>query len=109
MFGLQKILETIRRLAEDDEAAAAARFPTLNELLLLCCGEVESLNAALRRNLGHKGRMQALIWPLREGEVNKALGELGTLQDLLSKAMGVDQTYVTFAVFDIVLIFLADA
>jgi hypothetical protein len=112
MFGLQKVLETIRRLAEVDETAAAARFPTLNELLLRFNGELESLNATLNRNTdwetGRNGRMQALIWPLRESEVNKALDKLGTLQDLLDKAMGVDQTYVTFSAFDKILIFLAD-
>ncbi|KAF8493151.1 hypothetical protein JB92DRAFT_1208387 [Gautieria morchelliformis] len=55
LFGLQKVLETIRRLVEDDETAVSSRLPALNELLLRCGGELESLNTTLERDLGRKG------------------------------------------------------
>ncbi|KAF8508663.1 hypothetical protein JB92DRAFT_3120727 [Gautieria morchelliformis] len=98
LFGLQKVLETIRRLVEDDETAASSRLPALNELLLRCGGELESLNMTLERDLGRRGRMQALIWPLKESEVHKALDKLGKLQDLLTTSMDVDQTRLTLKI-----------
>ncbi|KAF8532006.1 hypothetical protein JB92DRAFT_2781150, partial [Gautieria morchelliformis] len=98
LFGLQKVLETIRGLVEDDEAAASARLPALNELLLRCRGELASLNTTLGRDLGRKGRMQALVWPLKESEVHKTLAKLGKLQDLLTTTMDVDQTRLTLKI-----------
>jgi hypothetical protein len=103
------MLEAIRRLVEDDEAVAASRLPVLNEMIPRCRGELDSLNSKLERDLGRKGRMQALIWPLKEGEVNKILEKLAKLQDLLTTAVDVDQTYVTSTMLDAMLIFSADA
>ena len=99
LFGLQKVLETIRRLVEDDETAASSRLPALNELLLHCGDELKRLNTALENDLGRKGRMQALIWPLKESEVHKALEKLGKLQGLLTAAMDVDEAHVAPATF----------
>ncbi|KAF8515201.1 hypothetical protein JB92DRAFT_2915804 [Gautieria morchelliformis] len=42
--------------------------------------------------------MQALIWPLKESEVHKALDKLGKLQDLLTTSMAVDQTRLTLKI-----------
>ncbi|KAF8490583.1 hypothetical protein JB92DRAFT_1305039 [Gautieria morchelliformis] len=98
LFGLQKVLDSIRRLVEEDETAASSRLPALNEQLLRCRDELQSLNTALAKGLGGKGRMQALIWPLKESEVHKALGKLGKLQDLLTTAMDVDQTRLTLKI-----------
>jgi hypothetical protein len=99
LFGLQKVLETIRRLVEDDETAASSQLPALNELLIDCGDELKHLNTALENDLRRTGRMQALIWPLKESEVHKALEKLGKLQGLLTVAMDVDQAYVTSATF----------
>ncbi|KAF8496923.1 hypothetical protein JB92DRAFT_2671092, partial [Gautieria morchelliformis] len=88
LFGLQKVLETIRRLVEDDETASS-RLPALDELLLRCRDELDSLNAALERDLGRKGPVEALIWPLKESEVRKTLNKLGKLQDSLTTAMDI--------------------
>jgi hypothetical protein len=93
-LGLQKLLETIRQLVEDDETAASSRLPALNELLLHCSEELKRLNTAVENDLGHKGRTQALIWPLKESGVHKSLEKLGKLQGLLTAAMDVDQAYV---------------
>jgi hypothetical protein len=104
------VLESIRRLVEDDEVAVASRLPTLNEMIPRCRGKLDSLRSELEKDLGRKGGMrQALIWPLKESQVNKALDELAKLQGLLTTAMDVDHTYVTFAVFEAILMFPADA
>jgi hypothetical protein len=109
LFGLQKVLEAIRRLVEHDETAASSRLPALDELLLRCSGELKSLNATPERDLGRKGRMQALIWPLKQSEVQKTLDKLGKLQDLLTTVMDVDQTYVAPVTFKSMLIMHTDA
>jgi hypothetical protein len=93
------LLESIRGLVEDDETAASSRLPALNELLIRCNAELESLNTTLEKDLRHKGRIQALVWPLKESEVHKTLDKLRKLQDLLTTAMDVDQTYVASATF----------
>jgi hypothetical protein len=98
------LLESIRGLVEDDETAASSRLPTLNELLFRCRAELETLNTTLEKNVGRDGRTQALVWPLKESEVHKALDKLGKLQDLLTTAMDVDQTYVAPATFESMLI-----
>ncbi|KAF8490580.1 hypothetical protein JB92DRAFT_3008675 [Gautieria morchelliformis] len=98
LFGLQKVLDSIRRLVEEDETAASSRLPSLNEQLLRCRDELQSLNTVLAKGLGGKGRMQALIWPLKESEVHKTLDKLGKLQDLLTTAMDVDQTRLTLKI-----------
>jgi hypothetical protein len=79
LLGLQLSLESIRGLVEDDETVASSRLPALNELLVRCHAKLESLNTTLEKDLGHKGRMQALVWPLKESEVHKTLDKLGKL------------------------------
>ncbi|KAF8532232.1 hypothetical protein JB92DRAFT_3103962 [Gautieria morchelliformis] len=98
LFGLQKVLETIRRLVGHDETVAASRLPVLNEVIPRCRAELDSLNSKLERDLGRKGRIQAFIWPLKESEVNKTLEKLGKLQDLLTAAMDLDQTCLTLKI-----------
>jgi hypothetical protein len=50
-----------------------------------------------------------LIWPLKESEVHKTIDKLGKLQELLTTAMDVDQTYVVPITFASVLISQIDA
>jgi hypothetical protein len=48
----------------------------------------------LGKDLGRKGGMQALKWPLKEADVNKAVDRIRKLKDSLIAAMEVDHTYV---------------
>jgi hypothetical protein len=70
---------------------------------------MESLKTTLGKDLGRKGRMPALVWPLKESEVHKTLDKLRKLQDLLTTAMDVDQTYVASATFKSTLMSEIDA
>jgi hypothetical protein len=77
-------------------------------------GPDSNIHAALGRemeglNLGPKGGMQALTWPLKEAEVNKTVDSIRKLKDSLITAMEVDQTYVEFAAFDPMLTISTDA
>ena len=119
LFGLQKVLDDVRQLVGDSENddeendggenRPSSRFPAITDLIPRCRGELESLKGILEENLRRKGRMQALIWPLKEADVNKTVDNLGKFQHLLMSALSVDQTYVTIVTFDTILIFLADA
>jgi hypothetical protein len=111
LMGLQGVLADVLELVDpadqdtslqfsaDDEANTSSRLPALSKLLndpdglRLCQAEIETLHKSLEGNR----RMQALIWPFKEGEVRKSLEHLGQFQQFLSVALNVDQTYVTFA------------
>lgn len=115
LFGLQKVLDDVRQLVGDSENddeendggenRPSSRFPAITDLIPRCRGELESLKGILEENLRRKGRMQALIWPLKEADVNKTVDNLGKFQHLLMSALSVDQTYVTIVTFDTILIF----
>ncbi|KAF8486642.1 hypothetical protein JB92DRAFT_2799171, partial [Gautieria morchelliformis] len=61
-------------------------------------GDMKSFLAVLERHLGHKGGMQALMWPLKEAELNKTVDSISKLQGLLMNAMGIDQTHLTLEI-----------
>lgn len=99
LLGIQKVLDDVRELVEDQEAS---RLPALYELLTKpdglkrCEDELKDLEAKLKpkpSRTDHK--MQALIWPLKEGEVKKTLDYLRQLQQLWSSSLNVDQTYIS--------------
>ena len=94
------MLEDVRALVEDEEAKTRIRLPALTDLLnkpeglSRCLSELEGLKAKLERNGGHSDRMQMLTWPLKEGDVKKALDNLGRFQQFLGLTLDVDQTCV---------------
>ncbi|KAF8502493.1 hypothetical protein JB92DRAFT_830876 [Gautieria morchelliformis] len=63
----------------------------------------------LGKDLGRKGGMQALMWPLKEAEVDKTVDSIRKLKDSLIMAMEVDQAYVAFTAFDMMLTMPTDA
>jgi hypothetical protein len=104
--GLQKLMEDVCQLAGGDNTQTT--FPALKELVYRCHAELQSLEQTLGIIPERQGHMQALFWPLKEADVNKAVENLVKLQHLLMSALSMDQTYVTSPSFDTVLIFLAD-
>ena len=112
LFGLQKVLEDVRTLVEDEEgiasscfpedggAVADSRLPALVKLLNnregldRCLSELEILKEKLIPKGGWTDRTQALIWPFKQGDLKKTLDHLAQFQNLLSSALVVDQTYV---------------
>ncbi|KAF8464532.1 hypothetical protein JB92DRAFT_3064403 [Gautieria morchelliformis] len=53
--------------------------------------------------------METLMWPLKEAEVDKTVDSIRKLKDSLIMAMEVDQTYVAFTAFDMMLTVPTDA
>ena len=101
LLGLQKVLYDVVDLVEDGESTARSQLPALIELLddpdglPRCYSELESLKIKLETNCIRSGRMHALIWPLKEGEVRQTLDRLGRFHQGLSRALEVDQTWVS--------------
>jgi hypothetical protein len=98
-MGLQKVLDDVRELVEDEEGKASSHLPALIELLKSpdglpgCRSELESLKKTLEPKGPRTDRVQALIWPLKEGDVRKTLDHLARFQHLLNLTLNVDQTY----------------
>lgn len=99
-------LEPIAKQADFSRAMPNAKEPTFIELckpngpLLLCCREIECLEAVLKTpdwaaGFGPKRRalVQALRWPLKAKDTEKALEQISRLREDLSFALTADQTY----------------
>ena len=99
-------LESIAKQAELPRAMHNSKAPTFKELckpngpLQLCSDEVKSLEAALKTpdwatGFGPKRKalVQALRWPLKAKDTEKALKQISRLREILSFALTADQTY----------------
>ncbi|KAF8489409.1 hypothetical protein JB92DRAFT_2820030 [Gautieria morchelliformis] len=111
LMGLQGVLAEVEELVElvdqdtslrlpTDDETNASRLPTLSKLLKdpdglpRCQAEIETLHKKLEANR----RMQALIWPFKEGETRKSFEYLGQFQQVLSAALNADQTRLTWGI-----------
>ena len=105
---LRNVLEALEQLAKKAESAdqsAKTQLPTLRLLcepdvgpLVMCLAEMEALEKKLTPpswsgRVGSKRRalVQALSWPLREGDTKKILENIGRFKVTLNLAMTVDQ------------------
>ena len=99
-------LEPIAKQADFSRAMPNAKVPTFVELckpngpLRLCRREIESLEAVLKTpdwaaGFGPKRKalVQALRWPLKAKDTEKALKQISRLREILSFALTADQTY----------------
>jgi hypothetical protein len=72
-------------------------------------GDMKGFLAVLEKHLGPKGGMHALMWPLKEADIDKTVDSIRKHQGLLMNAIGIDQMYVAFAICDPALIVSTDA
>ncbi|KAF8524446.1 hypothetical protein JB92DRAFT_3093811 [Gautieria morchelliformis] len=97
---LQQVLNGVREAVED-ASDASVELPTLTKLLKApeglprYCTELETLKSRLETSRERSGRLQALIWPLKEGDVTKTLDYLRNFQQLLSSTLNTDHLGVT--------------
>jgi hypothetical protein len=112
---LEKVLEAVCALAENEEPKATPQLPVLIDVLnkpesgLERCREtLQSLKSNLESSRG-QSRVSRLIWPLHEGDVRKALDYFANFQRLLESAMHIDHAYVRFLNFKMMLNVLTDA
>ncbi|OCL07885.1 hypothetical protein AOQ84DRAFT_267871, partial [Glonium stellatum] len=94
---IRDVLEKIFKLAENAEANSLplSNFETLNKPdgpLLQCEAELILLQAKLKPAHGWKGIRNALVWPLKEGDVDRCLDRISRLKQTLQLALTVDQT-----------------
>ena len=99
-------LEPLAKQADFSSATPTTRLPAFIELckpdgpLPLCCCEIEELEAVLKTpnwsaGFGPKRKalVQALRWPLKSKDTEKALKQINRLREILSFALTADQTY----------------
>jgi hypothetical protein len=92
LLGLQKALADVQELVEDADNTSV-QLPTLSKLVNSPQGlpryrhEMENLKILLEAPLGRTNGIQALIWPLKEGETRKTLEYLRDFQQLLNSTV----------------------
>ena len=95
---LRNIVERLANIAETDEGASS--LPSLrattddNGPLAICLSEIESLKIQLKPEKGWKAKGKALLWPLKQVEVNEHLQVIGRVKGTLQLAMSADNSYV---------------
>ena len=101
LWSLQKLLEEVQELVEGEESRGSSRLSALGERLDApnglprCRDELETLNSLLEAKDGRIDHaVQALKWPLKQGEVKQRLDYLKEFQQLLGSTLHVDNMCV---------------
>jgi hypothetical protein len=97
---LKDVLESLLRLVENSQSEVGAeevKFPTVEKLaqkggtLETLGGELERLKEKLKPQEGWRKLRAALVWPLKEGEMRKCLGDLERGKSMVMLALSADQ------------------
>ena len=97
---LKDVLDALLRLVEKSESSNPASLSTFELLakpdgpLLTCQSELERLKAELEPETGWRAVRQSLVWPLKEGEMRKALGSLERLKSTMQLTLSAEQASV---------------
>lgn len=106
LSSLKDVLDALLRLVEKSEAGDASDLSTFELLarpggpLLSCQTELERLKTKLEPEKGWRKVRQSLVWPLKEGEMKKALGSLERLKSTMSLALSTDHATLALAIRD---------
>lgn len=93
---LKNVLEALLKLVEGSNGSRLATFELLikeDGPLLMCKVELERLKGRLEPREGWREVKRALVWPLEEKEVRRALGVLERLKGTMQLALSADQAY----------------
>jgi len=97
---LKDVLESLLRLAENSQSEVGGvegRFPTVEKLaqkggtLETLGRELERLKEKLQPQEGWRKLRAALVWPLKEGEMRKCLGDMERGKSMVMLALSADQ------------------
>ena len=97
LSSLKDVLDALLRLVENSESSDPSRLSTFELLaksdgpLLTCKTELERLKEKLEPEKGWRAVRQTLVWPLKEGEMRKALSSLERLKSTMQLALSADQ------------------
>ncbi|EKD13362.1 uncharacterized protein L3040_002778 [Drepanopeziza brunnea f. sp. 'multigermtubi'] len=114
---LKDVLEALLSLIEnspkpsksgdgDGDGDGSSRLATVEMLcqeggtLENCSKELERLRSKLQPKAGWKRVRRSLVWPLREKEVGRVLGELERAKSLMALALSADQATLSMAIED---------
>lgn len=97
---LRDIIEQLIRIVDEDSSSKNSRLHTIQTLnepggpLIRLQYELKTLEAKLKPASGWNAVGQALMWPLREGDVNNTLSFIERVKSTLSLSLLTDHTYV---------------
>jgi hypothetical protein len=98
---LKDVLESLLRLVENSQSSEEGQFPTVEKLaqkggtLDNLRGELERLKEKLQPQEGWRKLRAALVWPLKEGELRKCLGDLERGKSTVMLALSTDQATIS--------------
>jgi hypothetical protein len=95
--GLRMVIETLFSLLEDETEKQTSTLQILANVdgpMSRCRTELEALRKTLEPKEGWRGLNAAVLWPLKESEVNKVLQSINNTSSILQPALAVDQRYV---------------
>jgi hypothetical protein len=106
---LKDVLESLLRLVENSQSEVGGedgKFPTVEKLaqkggtLDSLRGELERLKEELQPQEGWRKVRAALVWPLKEGEMRKCLGDLERGKSMVMLALSADQATLSLEIRD---------
>ena len=103
---LKDVLESLLRLIENPQSSEKGQFPTVEKLaqkggtLDRLSGELERLKEKLQPQEGWRKLQAALVWPLKEGEMRKCLGDLERGKSMVMLALSADQATLSLEIRD---------
>jgi hypothetical protein len=112
---LKDTLESLLRLVENShpespqfnkQDACAGKFPTVEKLaqkggtLERVMTELERLKAELQPQEGWRKIRAALVWPLKEGDMRKCLGDLERGKSMMMLALSADEATLSMEIKD---------
>ena len=99
MDGLRDVLKKLDLVLEEERLSGLMRLTAVHEeltkkdgLLSQCYSDLEQLKQTLEPKRGIRAVAQALQWPLKEKDVDKALQRIERFKTLLTLATAGDQT-----------------
>ena len=104
LSSLKDVLDALLRLVEKPESSDPGRLETFELLakqdgpLSTCQVELERLKKKLEPERGWRAIKKSLMWPLQEGEMKKALGNLERLKSTMQLALSADQATLSLAI-----------
>lgn len=93
IIDVRTLVERLIDVAEKNDNAALPSLTAVNGAnapLQRCLEELKDLNSALKLNGNLKSRSVALLWPLKQKEVEGRLAALGRIKATLQLAIGAD-------------------
>jgi hypothetical protein len=99
---LRSVIDSLFVLLEDESKRKSAQHSALAKLaqsdgpLTRCITELTALQKKLELKEGWRATKAAILWPLKESDVNKVLHNIESMKSTVQLALAADQRYALF-------------